>query len=63
MASLTRRLKAKRRNRYSSMGRKRKNRLSQHSTKSYEELFAGFGAPGKSAPKKEEKKAASGKKQ
>jgi hypothetical protein len=56
MASLTTKLKAKRRNRRSSMGRKRKNMMSQHSTKSYEELFAGFGAPGKPAPNKSEKK-------
>ena len=32
-------------------GRKRKNKESRHSTPSATELFAGFGEPGKPAPK------------
>ncbi len=35
------------------MGRKRKNKMAEHSTKSRTELFAGLGEPGKPAPKKE----------
>lgn len=51
MASLSQKTEAKRRNRRQSMGRKRKNLMAKKSTKSYTELFAGFGAPGKPVPK------------
>jgi hypothetical protein len=52
MASLTRKLKAKRRERRNAQGRKRKNRLAHRSTPTYAELFAGFGACGKPLPQK-----------
>ena len=52
MASLAKRLSAKRRARLYKEGRTRKNQMAAKSTPSYEELFAGFGEPGKKAPKK-----------
>ncbi len=52
MASLAKRLKAKRNARRYKAGRARKNRMAAKSTLSYEELFAGFGEPGKKAPVK-----------
>ena len=50
MVSLTRMTENKRRNRNRNMGHKRKSRQSTRSTQSYEELFAGYGEPGKPAP-------------
>ncbi|MBW2730877.1 MAG: hypothetical protein JRH20_00705 [Deltaproteobacteria bacterium] len=51
MASNSRKTTAKRRARLYRAGRKRKNEGARKSTLSYEELFAGFGAPGEPAPK------------
>jgi hypothetical protein len=51
MASLTKKTKAKRRRRAKKAGRRRKNLQSRASTPSETELFAGFGEPGKPAPK------------
>lgn len=53
MASNTRITKAKRRQRLSKMGRKRKNQQALKSTETYDELFAGFGEPGKPCPQKD----------
>ena len=50
MASLTRKLKAKRRARRKKAGRTRKNKMAAKSTLSYDELFEGFGEVGKKAP-------------
>jgi hypothetical protein len=41
----------KRKRTHKNIGRKRKNRDARHSTPSSTELFAGFGEPGKPAPK------------
>jgi hypothetical protein len=45
MASLTKILETKRKNRDKKAGRKRKRRQGKRSTTSSEELFAGFGEP------------------
>ena len=52
MASRTAASRVKRKNRHQAMGRRRKNKLARKSTASMTELFAGFGEPGKPAPKK-----------
>jgi hypothetical protein len=52
MASLAKKKKAKRRARLYKAGRVRKNKMSAKSTLSYEELFEGFGEPGKKTPVK-----------
>jgi hypothetical protein len=49
MASNTAATWNKRERRHKNMGRKRKAKESKKSTPSYDELFAGFGAPGKPA--------------
>jgi hypothetical protein len=51
MASNSRQTWKKRVRRHSNAGRKRKNQESRRSTLSAENLFAGFGEPGKPAPK------------
>ena len=51
MASNTKSSENKRKRSHLNMGRKRKNRLGRKSTPSAAELFAGFGEPGKPAPK------------
>ena len=51
MASNTKASESKRKRSHLNMGRKRKNKLARHSTKSYAEIFAGCGEPGKPAPK------------
>lgn len=51
MASATARTWNKRDRRHGNMGRRRKAALSRNSTPSAEALFAGFGEPGKAAPK------------
>jgi len=51
MASNTMATWHKRTRAHKNAGRKRKNALAKHSTPSYDELFAGFGEPGKPAPK------------
>jgi hypothetical protein len=50
MASNTAASSVKRKNKHQKAGRKRKNALARHSTKSTAELFAGLGEPGKPAP-------------
>jgi hypothetical protein len=45
MASLTRQVETKRKNRNRRQGRRRKNKLGKKSTPSYAELFAGLGEP------------------
>jgi hypothetical protein len=52
MASNTMATWNKRDRAHGNAGRKRKNKESKKSTQSYVELFAGFGEPGKPAPKK-----------
>lgn len=52
MASRTAATRVKRKNKHEKAGRRRKNALARKSTKSATELFAGFGEPGKPAPKK-----------
>jgi hypothetical protein len=52
MASNTMSTWKKRTRRHLNMGRKRKARLATRSTLTSEELFAGFGEPGKPAPAK-----------
>jgi hypothetical protein len=49
MASATARTWRKRDRRHANMGRRRKAALSKRSTPSYEELFAGLGAPAAAA--------------
>lgn len=51
MASFTQVSKRKRANRQRKAGRARKAKMAQHSTLSYEALFAGCGEPGEPAPK------------
>ena len=51
MASNTMATWRKRTRKHKNEGRKRKNKDSRHSTPSATELFAGFGEPGKPAPK------------
>lgn len=51
MASNTKATSVKRKNKHEAAGRRRKNRMSRHSTKSATELFAALGEPGKPAPK------------
>jgi hypothetical protein len=51
MASNTKASESKRKRSHLNMGRKRKNRLARRSTKSYADIFAGCGEPGKPAPK------------
>jgi hypothetical protein len=51
MASNSRQTWKKRTRRHSNAGRKRKNQESRKSTPSAAEMFAGFGEPGKPAPK------------
>jgi hypothetical protein len=51
MASNTMATWHKRTRKHKNGGRKRKNKESRHSTPSATELFAGFGEPGKPAPK------------
>lgn len=51
MASLTKKTKAKRKSRRQRAGRRRKAAQSRRSTQSAAEMFAGFGEPGKPAPK------------
>lgn len=51
MASLTEITRNKRKRRHQNAGRDRKRKMSQASTASYDELFAGCGAPGEAAPK------------
>jgi hypothetical protein len=51
MASNSRQTWKKRLRRHSNAGRKRKNKDSRQSTPSSAALFAGFGEPGKPAPK------------
>ena len=51
MASLTQVTRGRRRNTLKRAGKKRKRRMSQKSTQSYEELFAGMGEPGSPASK------------
>lgn len=50
MASFTQIVKAKRKRRRKNAGHQRKVQMSQHSTASYDELFAACGEPGKRAP-------------
>ncbi|MBZ0231151.1 MAG: hypothetical protein K8M05_02300 [Deltaproteobacteria bacterium] len=50
MASNTAASENKRKRSHKNMGRKRKNRLGRHSTKSAKDLFAGLGEPGQPAP-------------
>ncbi|MDA3864941.1 MAG: hypothetical protein PF689_13855 [Deltaproteobacteria bacterium] len=50
MASLTKKLKTKRRARRKKAGRTRKSKMAIKSTLSYDELFEGFGEVGKKAP-------------
>ena len=52
MASATAATWNKRARRHKNAGRQRKNIESKKSTPSYDELFAGFGEPGKPAAKK-----------
>jgi hypothetical protein len=51
MASNTKASENKRARNHANGGRKRKNKLARKSTPSYDELFAGFGEPGKPAAK------------
>ena len=51
MASFTQISKRKRANRQRKAGRARKAKMAQHSTLSYEALFAGCGEPGEPSPK------------
>lgn len=51
MASNTMATWHKRTRTHKNLGRKRKNKEARHSTPSATELFAGFGEPGKPAPK------------
>ena len=51
MASNTKATTVKRKNKHEKAGRRRKNRLAKHSTKSASSLFAALGEPGKPAPK------------
>jgi hypothetical protein len=51
MSSLTKQLVTKRKRRDRNQNRARKAKMSRHSTLSAVELFAGFGEPGKPAPK------------
>jgi hypothetical protein len=50
MASNTAETERKRKNKHKSLGRKRKNAESRHSTPSSAELFAKLGEPGKPKP-------------
>ena len=50
MASHTKKTAAKRDQRQSRAGRRRKRQGARRSTLSYDELFQGFGEPGKPAP-------------
>jgi hypothetical protein len=50
MASNTKKSENRRRRRHRNAGRDRKNKLAVRSTLTDEELFAGFGEPGKPAP-------------
>ena len=52
MASNTATTRVKRKNKHEKAGRRRKNKLGRKSTKSNTELFAGFGEPGKPAPRR-----------
>jgi hypothetical protein len=52
MASNTKATSVKRKNKQEKQGRRRKNKLARKSTKSTVELFAGFGEPGKPAPRR-----------
>jgi hypothetical protein len=51
MASNTMATWNRRTRKHKNAGRKRKNKEARHSTPSATELFAGFGEPGKAAPK------------
>ncbi|MGB1700803.1 MAG: hypothetical protein ACPHRO_12660 [Nannocystaceae bacterium] len=51
MASETEITRNKRKRRHQNAGRDRKRKMSQASTASYDQLFAGCGAPGEAAPK------------
>jgi hypothetical protein len=51
VASFTRISETKRKRNHKNMGRARKNKLARRSTKSYVDLFAGLGEPGKPAPR------------
>ncbi len=51
MSSLTKQTWTKRFNKLKKQNKARKAKMSRHSTLSYAELFAGFGEPGKPAPK------------
>jgi hypothetical protein len=51
MASLTEVVKNKRKRRQKNAGHKRKIQAARASTKSYDDLFAACGEPGKAAPK------------
>jgi hypothetical protein len=51
MASRTASTSNRRKNKHKAAGRRRKNALARKSTQSAVELFAGFGEPGKPAPK------------
>lgn len=51
MASFTEITENKRKRRHKNAGRARKAKLAAKSTLSYDELFAGCGAPGEAAPK------------
>jgi hypothetical protein len=51
MASRTKKTWNRRERHYANAGRRRKAKMSRKSTLSMEELFAGFGEPGKPAPR------------
>ena len=55
MASLTEVVRNKRKRRHKNAGHKRKMQAASASTKSYEDLFAACGEPGKAAPKSAKK--------
>ena len=51
MASNTKASESRRKRSHLNRGRKRKNKLARRSTKSFAEIFAACGEPGKPAPK------------
>lgn len=54
MASLTTITENRRRSKVRAQGRKRKRKLAQRTTLSYEELFAALGEPAQPQPKKKQ---------